>query len=88
MANVPKKVAVIGFDCAEPHLIKKHIAEGHLPNFKKLFEGGVLAENCLSPYPTITPPNINWEKRARTVASILADRDANREIGVPGRDPL
>ncbi|MCX5997895.1 MAG: alkaline phosphatase family protein [Chloroflexi bacterium] len=57
MANVPKKVAVIGFDCAEPHLIKKHIAEGHLPNFKKLFEGGVLAANCLSPYPTITPPN-------------------------------
>ncbi len=57
MANVPKKVAVIGFDCAEPHLIKKHIAEGHLPNFKKVFEGGVLAENCLSPYPTITPPN-------------------------------
>ena len=57
MAKVPNKVAVIGFDCAEPHLIKKHIDEGHLPNFKKLFEGGVLAENCLSPYPTITPPN-------------------------------
>lgn len=57
MAKVPKKVAVIGFDCAESHLIKKHIDEGHLPNFKKLFEGGVLAENCLSPFPTITPPN-------------------------------
>jgi len=57
MSKVPAKVAVIGFDCAEPHLIIKHIEEGHLPNFKKLFEGGVLAENCLSPYPTITPPN-------------------------------
>jgi predicted AlkP superfamily phosphohydrolase/phosphomutase len=57
MAKLPKKVAVIGFDCAEPHLIKKHIDEGHLPNFKKLLEGGVLATNCLSPYPTITPPN-------------------------------
>jgi len=57
MAKVPGKVAVIGFDCAEPHLIKKHIDEGHLPNFKKLFEGGVLAQNCLSPFPTITPPN-------------------------------
>jgi predicted AlkP superfamily phosphohydrolase/phosphomutase len=53
----PKKVAVIGFDCAEPHLIKKYIAEGHLPNFNKLFAGGVLAENCLSAFPTITPPN-------------------------------
>ena len=57
MANVPKKVAVIGLDCAEPNLILKHIAEGHLPTFKKLFEGGVLADNCLVPYPTVTPPN-------------------------------
>ncbi len=57
MSKSPKRVAVIGFDCAEPHLIQKHIAEGHLPTFKKLFEGGVLAENCLSPFPTITPPN-------------------------------
>jgi len=57
MAKLPKKVAVIGFDCAEPHLIQKHIDEGYLPTFKKLFEGGVLAQNCLSPFPTITPPN-------------------------------
>jgi predicted AlkP superfamily phosphohydrolase/phosphomutase len=57
MTSRPKKVAVLGFDCAEPHLIQKHIAEGHLPTFKKLFEGGVLALNCLSPFPTITPPN-------------------------------
>jgi predicted AlkP superfamily phosphohydrolase/phosphomutase len=55
--NRPKKVAVIGFDCALPKLIEKHIAEGHLPNFKRLIQGGVLAENCLNPLPTITPPN-------------------------------
>ena len=57
MANVPKKVAVIGLDCALPHLVEQHIAEGHLPTFKKLIEGGVIADNCLVPYPTITPPN-------------------------------
>ena len=57
MMNKPKKVALIGFDCAEPHLIEKHIKEGHLPNFKKMIENGVMAENCLPPYPTITPPN-------------------------------
>jgi predicted AlkP superfamily phosphohydrolase/phosphomutase len=57
MANVPKKVALIGLDCALPHLIEKHIKEGHLPTFKKLIEGGVIAENCLVPYPTVTPPN-------------------------------
>ena len=57
MANVPAKVAVIGLDCAEPHLIEQHIREGHLPTFKKLIERGVIADNCLVPYPTVTPPN-------------------------------
>jgi len=52
----PKKAAVIGLDCALTHLIEKHIAEGHLPTFKKLFEQGVVAENCLTNFPTITPP--------------------------------
>jgi predicted AlkP superfamily phosphohydrolase/phosphomutase len=57
MANTPKKVAVIGLDCAITGLVEKHIKDGHLPTFKKLFEQGVVAENCLAPYPTITPPN-------------------------------
>lgn len=57
MASVPKKVAVLGFDCALTHWIDKYIAEGHLPNFKKLFQEGVVCENSLAPYPTITPPN-------------------------------
>jgi len=57
MANVPGKVAVLGLDCALPHLIEKHIAEGHLPTFKKLIDSGVIADNCLVPYPTVTPPN-------------------------------
>jgi len=55
--KVPAKVAVIGFDCAMPHLVEKHIAEGYLPNFKKLIEAGVMAANCLPVYPTIPPPN-------------------------------
>jgi predicted AlkP superfamily phosphohydrolase/phosphomutase len=57
MAKKPKKVAVIGLDCALPHLIEKHIAEGHLPTFKYLFEKGVIADNGLAPFPTVTPPN-------------------------------
>ena len=57
MEKTPKKVVVIGLDCALPALIEQHIKEGHLPTFKKLIEGGVIAENCLVPYPTITPPN-------------------------------
>ena len=57
MANAPRKVAIIGLDCALPHLIEKHIADGHLPTFKKLIDSGVIADNCLVPYPTVTPPN-------------------------------
>jgi predicted AlkP superfamily phosphohydrolase/phosphomutase len=53
----PKRTAVIGLDCALPHLIEKHIAEGHLPNFNKLISTGVIADNCLANYPTVTPPN-------------------------------
>ena len=55
--NKPGKVLVIGLDGAVSHLIEKHIAEGHLPAFKKLIGEGVIAENALVPYPTITPPN-------------------------------
>jgi hypothetical protein len=29
------------------------------------------------PYYEVTPPNINWEKRAHRVASILAERDSS-----------
>ena len=57
MADTPKKVAVIGLDCALSHFIEQYIAEGHLPTFKKLINEGVIADNCLAPYPTITPPN-------------------------------
>ena len=39
MMKKPKRVAVIGLDCAITHLIEKHIEDGHLPNFKKLFAG-------------------------------------------------
>jgi len=57
MVAKPKKVAVIGLDCALTHLIEKHIEEGYLPTFKKLFENGVVTDNGLVPYPTVTPPN-------------------------------
>lgn len=57
MAEKPKKVALIGLDCALTHLIERHIAEGHLPTFKKLFAEGTVMENALAPFPTITPPN-------------------------------
>ncbi len=55
--EAPKKIALLGFDCALTHLVRKHIEEGIAPNFKKVFENGTVTENCLVPFPTITPPN-------------------------------
>ncbi len=55
--NTPKKVALLGFDCAITPLLRKHIEEGICPNFKKIVDNGVVAENCLCAYPSITPPN-------------------------------
>jgi len=53
----PKKVCIIGLDAALPKRILKYVEEGALPNFAKLIGTGVIAENCLVPHPTITPPN-------------------------------
>lgn len=57
MTALPKKVVVIGLDGLPPKLIAKHLADGHLPAMKKIIDGGVIADNCLVPFPTITPPN-------------------------------
>ncbi len=57
MANAPTKAVVIGLDCCMPHLVEKHIAEGYLPNLKRLMERGVMADHCHPPFPTVTPPN-------------------------------
>ncbi|MBW2063141.1 MAG: alkaline phosphatase family protein, partial [Deltaproteobacteria bacterium] len=57
MAKMPKKAVVIGLDAASPKRIDEYAQEGLLPNFKKLIDGGVFAENCLVPFPTVTPPN-------------------------------
>ena len=57
MAKFAKRVAMIGLDCCEPHLVKKHVDEGYLPNLKKLMDNGYWTNDCLVPLPTITPPN-------------------------------
>ena len=57
MAKKPKKVCVIGLDAALPTSILKYVEQGVLPNLERLIKNGVMAENGLVPYPTITPPN-------------------------------
>jgi len=57
MTKLPKKAVIIGLDSAQPTRVEQYAREGFLPNIEKLIEGGVFAENCLVPYPTVTPPN-------------------------------
>lgn len=57
MAKFCKRTAIIGLDCAQPHLILKHIEEGAMPNMKKIRDNGFFTTDCLVPLPTITPPN-------------------------------
>ncbi len=83
MTTAPKKVALLGFDCALTSLVRQHIAEGIAPNFKKIFEGGVVCENALVPFPTITPPN--WTVMA-TGAWPITNQICDFWRHVPGRD--
>lgn len=57
MSKKASKIAVIGLDCALPAMVRKYVDEGVMPNVKKLVDNGFFAEECLCPFPTITPPN-------------------------------
>lgn len=57
MSKKASRVAVIGLDCALPAMVRKYVDEGVMPHTKKLVDGGFFADQCLCPFPTITPPN-------------------------------
>jgi len=52
-----RKLVLIGLDAPVVERVEKFAAEGKMPNVARLIEEGVLAENCMVPLPTITPPN-------------------------------
>ena len=54
-----KRAMMIGLDGADPLVVKRLIAEGRMPNMKKLLEMGTASENIdmLGVFPTVTPPN-------------------------------
>ena len=53
----PKKVLVIGLDAPIPPRVYMYAQNGQLPNIGHLIASGVFAENCMVPFPSITPPN-------------------------------
>ncbi|HIE09554.1 MAG TPA: hypothetical protein EYP65_06860, partial [Armatimonadetes bacterium] len=57
MAGKPKRAVVIGLDAPTVEDIERFANSGDMPNVRRLIERGVIAENCLVPHSTITPPN-------------------------------
>jgi predicted AlkP superfamily phosphohydrolase/phosphomutase len=57
MSNSVNKVVLIGIDAPIVSRVYNYAMQGKLPAFKRLIENGVFGENCLVPFPTITPPN-------------------------------
>ncbi len=53
----PEKLVVFGIDGPILPTLQRLMGEGRMPLMRKLVESGTWAENCLVPYPTITPPN-------------------------------
>jgi len=78
------KVMVIGLDAPIAPRVYDYAKEGKLPVMAKLIENGVYAENCLVPFPTITPPN--WTTIV-TGASIGTHGITCFNVHIPG-DPL
>ncbi len=54
-----KRVMIVGLDGADPFVIKKLIADGRMPNMKKLLDNGVATEglDMIGAQPSVTPPN-------------------------------
>ena len=46
---------VLGVDGGCPGYVKTAIAEGRLPNFKRLIDRGTFLEDCMPAFPSITP---------------------------------
>ncbi len=53
----PEKLVVFGIDGPILPTLQRLMREGRMPLMEKLVSRGTWADNCLVPYPTITPPN-------------------------------
>ena len=76
-----QKAIVIGLDAPIAHRLVAYARAGKLPALGKLIANGVYAENCLVPYPTVTPQN--WTTLA-TGASLGTHGITGFQIHKPG----
>ncbi|MCL4466521.1 MAG: alkaline phosphatase family protein [Chloroflexi bacterium] len=84
MAEKADRVMIIGIDSPIASRLYQWARGGSLPNLRRLMERGVIAPNCLVPFPTITPPN--WTTIA-TGAWPMTHGITDFDVHIPG-DPL
>lgn len=81
MKNRKPELLVIGLDGAMTSYIRTAIEEGRLPNFRRILENGVVCDNCMTAFPSITPTC--WTTIA-TGAVPAVSNAVDHEIHIPG----
>ena len=74
---------VVGLDGAMTSYITEAISKGRLPNFKRVLNGGVTCDNCMTAFPSITPTC--WTSIA-TGAVPAVTNAIDHEIHIPGTE--
>src|SRR3954449_3795781 len=65
----PKKLVLAYVDSLRTDMLKRTVAEGRAPTFGELLDRGVLVEDCVSSFPSVTPV-----ASAEMVTGVGADR--------------
>ena len=78
------ELLVIGIDGGLPQYVKNAVAEGKLPAFAKLMKKGVLFNDCMTAFPSITPTC--WTA-IETGAPPMVSGAYCQSIHVPGTHP-
>lgn len=55
MIKADKKLCLVMVDSLHPEMLKRAVAAGKAPHFGALIERGVLIEDCVSAFPSVTP---------------------------------
>jgi len=77
------ELLMIGLDGGMTSYVRDAIAEGRLPNFKRIMDGGVVCDNCMTAFPSITPTC--WTTIATGAAPAVTNA-VDHEIHIPGTE--
>lgn len=77
------ELLIIGLDGAMISYVCDAVAAGRLPNFKRIIDRGVVCDNCMTAFPSITPTC--WTTIATGAAPAITNA-VDHEIHIPGTE--